>query len=360
MRVVIYKYFVLLLGVVLITGCSGLVNVQRENEKPGQLPSVTPYYDLPSDFRDENLKEKTITYYADYLKGRKIFLDPGHGGKDRSNRNYNGEIVEADINLRVAKYLKSYLESAGADVFMSREDDSSVELQKRVELFNDCDAEIFISIHHNASPKKDDYWTNYTSTFYHARPDNYEYEPSSHDLAKYVQRDLAYAVGNSGGLGSFDGTYSDYRSFPGEGFYVLREIKRPGVLIECTFHTNIFEEKKLVDEQYNSLEAWGIFRGIGRYFLNGIPEAELVTNESKFDGDDLKLIFKLSDKAGIKFSETKVYFDKSETDFSVTENESKITVHINDVEKGEHEVRIICTNNNNIHNWPYSIKILIR
>jgi N-acetylmuramoyl-L-alanine amidase len=355
-----FKVFFVSIPILLFTACSSLVNVQTDKEKPVQRPAVNAYYDLPSDFRDAEKKQKTIDYYSDYLRDKKIFLDPGHGGRDRYNKSYEGRLVEADINLRVAKELKDYLESAGADVIIAREDDSTVELQDRVTRFNKSDSDIFISIHHNAAPKKDDYWTNYTSTFYHARPNDYEYEPSSHDLAKYIQRDLSYAIDNSGGLGSFDGTYSDYRSFPGEGFYVLREIKRPGVLVECAFHTNIFEEKKLIDEQYNSLEAWGIFRGIGRYFAQGIPEIELLTDESKFSQGDLELVYIIKDKTGMDTNEFEVYYDKKEIPSRYSEKDSKLFIKVNDATPGEHNIRVICENKNGIHNFPYSIKILIR
>lgn len=356
-------------AVYILTGCSSSQRVQSGDEKNtktntyvnvSHVPEASAYYDLPSDFRDEKEMLNTIEYYSQYLTGRKIFLDPGHGGEDRSNRSRSGKIVEADINLHVAKHLKKYLEMAGAVVIMSRETDETVELQERAEMFNRSDAEIFISIHHNAAARSGDFWTNYTSTFYHARPNVYEYEPSSHDLALYIQRDLSYAVGNSGGLGSFDGTYSDYRSFPGKGFYVLREIKRPGVLVECAFHTNRFEEKRLIDKQYNALEAWGIFRGLGRYYANGIPEVKLLTEESDFNGADLKLVFQIKDENGIDFSRTEVFFDKEVISFETDESESEIIIHVKDVAEGEHEVRVICLNTNNIHNRPHNVKIRIR
>jgi len=60
--------------------------------------------------------------------GKKIFLDPGHGGEDRKNKNNTGDVVEADVNLRVALNLKKYLETAGAIVILSREEDKLLNL----------------------------------------------------------------------------------------------------------------------------------------------------------------------------------------------------------------------------------------
>ena len=48
---------------------------------------VIPLYEYPTDWKDISVREKTITEYSKYLNGRKIFLDPGHGGTDRKNKN---------------------------------------------------------------------------------------------------------------------------------------------------------------------------------------------------------------------------------------------------------------------------------
>ncbi len=89
-----------------------------------------------------------------------------------------------------------------------------------------------------------DNWTDYTSTYYHGFDTDYVYEPSERDIARYIQRDLSYAMRNAGGPGSFDGTYSDYAIYPGEGFAVLRNTVIPAVLVECGFHTNTHEEQE--------------------------------------------------------------------------------------------------------------------
>ncbi|MFO7447478.1 MAG: N-acetylmuramoyl-L-alanine amidase, partial [Ignavibacteriaceae bacterium] len=167
------------------------------------------YYELPAEFRNPEKKKQFIVKYSTYLKGKKIFLDPGHGGSDRRNKGYQGITVEADANLNVALALRDFLLEAGAAVIMSRSTDATVDLKERSYMADRSGADIFLSIHHNAPADSGNNWTNYTATYYHAKETDYEYEPSERDMARYVQRDLAYAMRNSGGPESFDGTYSD-------------------------------------------------------------------------------------------------------------------------------------------------------
>ena len=251
------------------------------------------YYEIPTDLRDETQTEKSIEYYKPGLTGKKIFIDPGHGGSDRRNKSENGVVVEADVNLRVSLYLRDFLTRAGAVVIMSRDKDETVDLKYRSELANESGADLFISVHHNSPGKVGDNWTNYTSTFYHAKEGYYQYEPGEHDIAKFVQRDLAYAMRNPGGLGSFDGTYSDFWIYPGDGFSVLRKTEIPAILIECGFHSNRVEEIRLADEQFNKIQAWGIFKGLGKYFRLGSPTITLLQEKSKFVNRNLELNFLL-------------------------------------------------------------------
>lgn len=325
-----------------------------------QCSSVkVPLYEYPPDWKDNSVREKTIADNSKYLSGRKIFLDPGHGGEDRKNKNPKGDVIEADVNLRVAMNLKKYLEASGAKVFISRVKDTTVALGYRSELANKSGAEIFISIHHNAPAKSEDDYTNYTSVYFHAKETDYEHEPCNHDIAKYIERDLAYVMGNPGGLGSFDGTYSDYNIYPGEGFSVLRKANIPAVLIECAFHTNHFEELRLNNEEFNQIQAWGIFRGLTKYFKAGIPQIELVQDSLKYENNSLKIMFALKDSGGINSKSIQVFFNKEEKEFSFDKSSSVLFVKIDAVQPGTYPVRVIAANKNGNHSFPYKKNIII-
>lgn len=303
---------------------------------------------------------KFAEIYYPYISGRKIFIDPGHGGKERGNRGYEGFEAEANLNLKVALYLRSFLQEAGATVYMSRTTDTTINLKDRSKLANQSGADIFLSIHHNATGIPGDYWTDYTSTYYHAKENDYEYEPCNRDIARFVQRDLAYAVRNSGGLGSFDGTYSDYIIYPGQGFSVLRETKIPAILVECNFSTDRFEAARLEDDEFNRIEAWGIFRGLCRYFKAGVPEIYyLGTSDTlSFPGEDCS--FFLSDSAGIDTGSIKVLFDSTVVNNLYYNTDSGIlNFSPPDSSEGEHNIRIIVANKNGNHSFPFKKKITI-
>ncbi len=314
---------------------------------------IVPLYELPPDWKNPADREKTIAEYSKYLKGEKIFLDPGHGGEDRKNKSRDGKIIEADVNLNVALHLKKYLEEAGAVVYMSREVDKTVPLAYRSELANNSGAGIFISIHHNAPAKDEDNYSDYTAVYYHAKESNYEYEPCNQDIARYIERDLSYVMHNPIGLGSFDGTYSDYNIYPGEGFSVLRKSNIPAVLAECAFHTSRFEELRLNDDQFNRIQAWGIFRGLAKYLKAGKPEIVFLPDSLKMENGRLKLSFLLKDSAGINPKGTRVFFNKLEKDFSYDPKENIVSTVIDSVKDGSYNIRIIAANKNGNHSFPY-------
>ena len=162
-----------------------------------QACGPTVYYVRPPDWKEAFRRDSTIASYRDALKDVTIFIDPGHGGEDRDGVGPAEDVVEADVNLRVSLALRDYLKKAGANVMLSREEDKTVPLEARAQQANANNAEIFVSIHHNSAGNP---LTNYTTTFYHARPGQPGYAPSSQDLARYIQRDLAYAMGNPGPL----------------------------------------------------------------------------------------------------------------------------------------------------------------
>ena len=275
----------------------------------GFLSSCGPsiYYVKPPDWRTAENRDSTIRAYRPYFEGWKIFLDPGHGGEDRRNHGPTGEI-EADMNLRTSLHLRDYLRAAGATVYISRDKDSTVELSDRARLSNASGADIFISVHHNAIGSSQDPSTNFTSVWYHAVAGDSSYHECNHDIAKYIQRDLAYVMGNPGGLASFDGTWSDYAVYPNSGFAVLRGAAIPAVLIEGSFFSSEYEEKRLGRDEFNDIEAWGIFRGLGKYLKAGVPRIE-PSADTLFADPSPAVKFSVKDLRGIDWKSLTVAID---------------------------------------------------
>src|SRR3989339_1489611 len=110
---------------------------------------------------------------ANKLAGKRIVLDPGHGGKFSGAVGSAG-LKEKDINLTVTYHLKKLLEREGAIVFLTRDTDRDFltertehvreDLRNRMALVDSLHPDFFLSIHHNSSALKPP--ENNTKTFY--------------------------------------------------------------------------------------------------------------------------------------------------------------------------------------------------
>lgn len=320
--------------------------------------SSTVFFEIPYEFRFPEKKDSFYRNYSKYLLGKKFFLDAGHGGEDRRNKGYKQEAVEADANLQVVLHLREFLTAAGAVVILSRDKDTTVALKDRSILANKSGADFFLSIHHNAPADSNDFWTNYTATYYHALDTNHEFDPCERDLARYIQRDLSYAMRNSGGPASFDGTQSDYSIYPKQGFSVLRLTEIPSVLIECGFTTSSFESQRIAVEDFNKVEAWGIFKGICRYLASGIP-AIVASNNITYSNADFYDVF-IKDTLKIDTLSFRVFIDTIRTkSFFYNNKASFLHVDLSALETGEHTIIISAANVKGNYSLPFRRKILI-
>ena len=205
-----------------------------------------------------------------WLGGRKIFIDPGHGGLglDDPSRIGPNNVTEENTNLRVALILEDMLKKGGAQVSMSRRTDINISLNERVKMAGRFKPELLVSIHHNGSPRKDDN-INYPIVFIWG---NRYVRPASYDMAGYLQEEFNKIMDGKGKV------LSDYSVYSETGTRVLRETRYlcPGVLGEAGFFTNEDHSRRLLDIQYNELEAEAYFNAISKYFKRGIPTAAVV------------------------------------------------------------------------------------
>lgn len=207
--------------------------------------------------------------YTRHLKGLKICLDPGHGGQGHISDYKRGPtgLREAEINLKVALYLREMLEKVEVSVFMTRTDDSYINLADRSKIANENDVDLFISLHHNGITNPE---TNYTSTWYHGDADE---SRSSLDLARYIQQGVSNAMQLPKSPST--GLYSD-KLVVSSGFGVLRMTTCTAIVCEASFYTNPEEENRLKSDDYLKKEAYGYFLGLARYVEGGFPKGILV------------------------------------------------------------------------------------
>jgi len=217
--------------------------------------------------------------HASFLEGLTIVVDPGHGGRaDRAGWKCGPTgLREAEVNLRVAQFLRGFLAATEVNVVLTREADvyldadDQADLLARVAIANELRADLFLSIHHNAGKSAE---ANYTSVFYHGAPDH---SPASLDVAGHLLAGLRDALRLEQQLAC--GLVSDYAIYPGKGFAVLREAEVPAVLTESSFHSNPAEERRLRDPVYNRREAYGLFLGLARWAQAGLPAVRLIQPE---------------------------------------------------------------------------------
>ncbi len=194
------------------------------------------------------------------LAGKVVCLDPGHGGTAASDTYRVGPTGEREewINLRVALALRQLLEARGAKVLMTRTDDRDVPLVDRARLAMEGQADVFISLHHNATA---DTGVNFPVVYFHGSASENQ---ASVLLGRHLICALAHQLHRPHTPVSL---VSDHTIFPVTGTAVLRHSYGiPAVIVEASFFTNPSEEQRLRDPEYNQREAQAYLEGLEHFF----------------------------------------------------------------------------------------------
>jgi len=218
----------------------------------------------------------------EHLKGKKIFIDPGHGARAKLDGRIGPTgLTEEEINLHVGTILASMLTTAGAEVKMSRTADVDISLDERVKMVQDFKPDLFISIHHNGNPRPKDK-VNFPSILIWGSKDE---NPASCDFAELLLPEFNKLFEQKGII------VSDYSYFRETGTKVLRETRGvcPGILGEFGFFSDRDEEALLRKESYLIKEAEAYFTGISEYIKRGIPTAVLLADQRTPDTLDSSL-----------------------------------------------------------------------
>jgi len=221
-------------------------------------------------------------------KIRRIVVDPGHGGHDPGAMGADGlkeKDVVLSIGLKLARQLK---EQMGLDVVMTRSTDVFIPLEERTAIANKVNADLFLSIHANASLNKsaagvETYYLNLAKTDKAARVAarenntslekvgvlqtilfdlmaNYKINDSARlaeDVQKSLHGKLEKKFGGMKNLGVKQGP-----------FYVLVGATMPSILVETAFISNEREVELLTDDDYQETAAAGILEGVRSYIKN--------------------------------------------------------------------------------------------
>jgi N-acetylmuramoyl-L-alanine amidase len=215
---------------------------------------------------------------------RTVVIDPGHGGENPGARGAAGTL-EKDVALSIARRLRAELVNArGLQVFLTRDRDLDVGLDERTAIANNYKADLFVSIHANASRARGAKGSEVYFLSYQASDDESRWvaqaegaaEPAaspvpgdlalilwdmaqaehleeSSALASRIQEELAVVTGSEG------------RGVKQAPFRVLVGAAMPAILVEVAFISNPDEEKLLASEAYQAKVAASLARGIERF-----------------------------------------------------------------------------------------------
>jgi N-acetylmuramoyl-L-alanine amidase len=215
---------------------------------------------------------------------RRIVVDAGHGGSDPGARGPAG-LRESEVTLSVARRLADRLSSEyGVEVVLTRDRDVYVTLEDRARRANEARAELFVSVHCNASERAEARGVSV-----------YAIEQSERVQARFARRinndreiaavyddDVSRIVANlqlsAQGARSFalaqqvqasllHDLRARYENVDDMGvhsarFSVLVGTEMPAVLVELSFISNPLEEARLADDRYQTLLANAIARAI--------------------------------------------------------------------------------------------------
>lgn len=235
---------------------------------------------------------KLTTALTSNLKNKVIVIDPGHGGADPGAK--NSGLQEKDINLDISLRLRESLESKGCIVILTRDVDKDfylpglvlgrvakrAELDKRITIATENNADLFISVHTNSFPRPNTYGME---TYYHLK------SSTGKALAELIQKQLTQLQSDN------------KRKSKAGDYYLINQSKMPAVIVEVGFISNPRERNLLLSDTYRDSIADAIGTGIEVYFDNfpqGVRESiQTVSQEGPPSNseDTYKLYFPSSD-----------------------------------------------------------------
>lgn len=222
------------------------------------------------------------------LKVARIVIDPGHGGHDTGTIGPSG-LEEKDLVLDVGLRLRKLIETeTDSEVFMTRSTDKFVPLEERTAIANEDGADLFISIHANASSDQrvrgiETYYLNFTrdpEALQLAARENATSQESVHQLQDLIQKiALNNKIEESQELARniqtvlYKRMSKVSRGIHNRGvrqapFVVLIGASMPSILTEISFLSNAHSERLLKSSAYREQIAKALFNGVEVYINN--------------------------------------------------------------------------------------------
>lgn len=217
--------------------------IQLDNDTTGYIASWVVSLDTVSTTEQESA-EAQVSRTATDISEATIVIDAGHGGRDPGAIATNGAFTEKEIALRTSQLLARRLQDAGANVVMTRDDDSFVSLNNRAVLSESSGADTFISIHYDAMDTPNS--MSGTTTYY--------YSEAERGLAETVNNYLAqYGPLSNNGVRTGD-------------YFVLRNNRQPSILLELGYLNHDHDITVVNTDSYQATIVEAIYQGLREYF----------------------------------------------------------------------------------------------
>ncbi|HEU5473120.1 MAG TPA: N-acetylmuramoyl-L-alanine amidase [Actinophytocola sp.] len=188
------------------------------------------------------------------LRGKRIVIDPGHGGPDPGVA--VAGVYEAELVWDLARRLEGRMMATGMEALLSRGRDTNPDEAHRAHFANDEGADLFLSLHcdANASPLAAGVASFHFGTVHGTT------STLGETLAGFIQRELAVRTG-----------LQDCRTHP-KTWDILRLTRCPAVRVEIGYLTNAGDRERLADAAFRDVVAEGILIAVKRLYLLGVGD----------------------------------------------------------------------------------------
>ncbi len=283
-----------------------------------------------------------------------VVIDPGHGGTDPGALGRNAK--EKDVNLKVSRLLASMIEEEYPEIkiIFTRKTDVQVQLARRAAIANNANADLFISIHSNASKNRSangcETFTLGAGSSAEAKAaamyenevilseDNFEeiykgFNPRSSEsyiifeLMRGQDMEMSAELAQMVQKGMVKSTGLRDRGVSSAGFLVLHKTVMPKILVEIGFISNREEEKFIASAAGQKKLAKGIFDGFSEYYSlysrtksGSLEKAESSTKSGKASSATNKGSKERVSKSGVPVFKVQIFA----TDKALKKNDARL------------------------------------
>jgi N-acetylmuramoyl-L-alanine amidase len=217
--------------------------VQIDNDSTGYIASWVVQLETVSTVSDE-ATDAQVSRAATDISEATIVIDAGHGGRDPGAIATNDAFTEKEIALRTSLLLERRLRDAGANVVLTRSDDTFISLNNRAVISESANADAFISVHYDAMDTPNS--MTGTTTYY--------FSENERQLAETVNSYLdSHGPLRNNGVRTGD-------------YFVLRNNRQPSILLELGYLNHDYDITVVNTDSYQSTIVEAIYQGLREYF----------------------------------------------------------------------------------------------